>query len=237
VVQLGWIARLFLPDGLLLTAFVVLVGFELLVPVIAERLAGTTFHPGHVVERYGLFTLIVLGESLLSATVAFQTALDGEGADGQLYVVAVGGVLTVFAMWWIYFAKPSEDLLTSNEVAFRWGYGHYLIFASAAAVGAGLEVGVEAASGHAELSTLAAGATVTVPVAVYLLTAWVLLVLPHRLGAARTAVYPGAAALVLLATLTAQPVLVTGIVLGALVAVSIARSHQAYRSGTAASTT
>ena len=63
-----------------------------------------------------------------------------------------------------------------------WGYGHYLIFASAAAVGAGLEVGVEVASGHAELSTLAAGATVTVPVAIYLLTAWVLLVLPHRLG-------------------------------------------------------
>ena len=237
VCMAGWLLLLLVPVPARGIGFAVMIVAELSVPIWAERTGGTPWHPGHIAERFGLFTLIVLGESLLSATVAFQTALDGDGADGQLYVVAVGGVLTVFAMWWIYFAKPSEDLLTSNDVAFRWGYGHYLIFASAAAVGAGLEVGVEVASGHAELSTLAAGATVTVPVAVYLLTVWVLLVLPHRLGAARTAVYPGAAALVLLATLTAQPVLVTGIVLGALVAVSIARSHQAFRSGTAASTT
>jgi len=122
-------------------------------------------------------------------------------------------------------------------VAFRWGYGHYLIFASIAAVGAGLEVGVEVAAGHAELSTIVAGSTVTVPVAIYLLTAWVLLVLPHRIGAVRTAVYPVAAGLVLLTALTAQPVLLTGLVLCALVTVSIARSNQAHRALATGSTT
>ena len=44
-------------------------------PVWAERGADhdgvsfLPFHPEHIEERYGLFTIIVLGESLLSATV------------------------------------------------------------------------------------------------------------------------------------------------------------------------
>lgn len=230
--MVGWLLLLLVPVELRALGFAVMIVAELSVPIWAERTGTTPWHPAHIAERFGLFTLIVLGESLLSATVAFQSALDNDQADGQLYVVAVGGVLTVFAMWWIYFAKPSEDLLTSNHESFRWGDGHYLIFASIAAVGAGLEVGVEVASGHAELSTLAAGSTVTVPVAVYLLTAWVLLVLPHHLGVVRTAVYPGAAAFVLLATLTPQPVLLTGIVLCGLVTISITRSNQMHRAQT-----
>ena len=42
-----------------------LVVAELAVPIWGERAAGTTWHPGHIAERYGLFTLIVLGESVL----------------------------------------------------------------------------------------------------------------------------------------------------------------------------
>ena len=44
-------------------------------------------------------------------------------------------------MWWVYFDRPVHDLLTSVRKAFVWGYGHYFIFASAAAVGAGLAGG------------------------------------------------------------------------------------------------
>ena len=35
-------------------------------PVWAERAGPTTWHPHHIAERYGLFTLIVLGESILA---------------------------------------------------------------------------------------------------------------------------------------------------------------------------
>ena len=55
--------------------FVVLAALELAVPVWAERAAPTTWHPHHIAERYGLLTLIVLGESILAATVAVQSAL------------------------------------------------------------------------------------------------------------------------------------------------------------------
>jgi hypothetical protein len=40
-----------------------------------------------------------------------------------LITVVVGGLLTVFAMWWLYFAKPARLFLRSNRSAFPWGTG------------------------------------------------------------------------------------------------------------------
>ena len=61
--------------------FLVLRLLELAVPVWAERAGPTTWHPHHIAERYGLLTLIVLGESILAATMAVQAALaSGESA-------------------------------------------------------------------------------------------------------------------------------------------------------------
>ena len=46
-----------------------------------------------------------------------------------------------------------------RELGFLWGYGHYLVFAAAAAVGAGLEAATEYGIHHVEASaTLLAGA-------------------------------------------------------------------------------
>ncbi len=89
-------------------------------------------------KRYDLFTIIVLGESILAATVAVQSAVDADEAGGALFGVAAGGLLIVFAMWWLYFARSAHRFLVSNRVSFVWGYGHFFVFAAAAAVGAGL---------------------------------------------------------------------------------------------------
>ena len=43
-------------------------------------------------------------------------------------------------MWWIYFLhETGEALRLRRDLDFLWGYSHYLVFAAAAAVGAGLE--------------------------------------------------------------------------------------------------
>ena len=55
-------------------------------------------------------------------------------------------------MWWMYFDRPVHDLLTSLRKAFVWGYGHYFVFAAAAAVGAGLAVNVDYVAHHAKIS-------------------------------------------------------------------------------------
>jgi low temperature requirement protein LtrA len=226
--QAGWTLLLILPADWYLVGFPVLAGAELLVPIWAERIAPTSWHPGHIAERYGLFTLIVLGESVLAATVAIQSAIDA-GQASDLLTVVVGGLLIVSSMWWLYFAKPAQRILESNRVAFVWGYGHLVIFAAAAAVGAGLAVTVDHATGVAHISASAAGAAVSVPVSLYLVMVWALQVRPHRPGGAHHAILLLGAALVLIATFSGQPVLIIGLLLAAIVATSMITASRRVR--------
>lgn len=222
----GWVV---LPHAWQMPLLPVVGVIDLSVPVWAERAGATAWHPHHIAERYGCFTMIVLGESVLSAATATQSAIDTHGAGGGLYAVAGGGLLTVFAMWWLYFAKPAERFITATSRAtFQWGYGHYAIFGSAAAVGAGLAVNVDAATGHTELSRAAASATLTVPVAVFLLALWLLHLRPHGAGRRHDAIFPVATLLVLAATFAGTgAVPAVGLLTSALVLLGLATSSQA----------
>jgi low temperature requirement protein LtrA len=234
--QALWLGWLLLPASWQMWCFPLLALYDMAIPPLAERRQATSWHPHHIAERYGLFTLIVLGESVLAATLAVQSALDEHATGMRLYVVAAGGLLTVFAMWWLYFAKPAHAFLTaSNRASFLWGYGHYLVFASAAGVGAGVAVNVDLVSHHAEhLTAAAAAAAVTVPVAVFLLVLWLLQVRPHRIGRLHDALFPAFALLVLGATPVGgagTAVLLTGLLLVALVAVGAVGRVKGGRSG------
>lgn len=169
-------------------------------PVLAERGRATAWHPEHIAERFGLFTLIVLGETVSAATIAVRSALDEHDELGRLLPIAGGGLLIVFAAWWIYFAVPIESHLTSNRTAIPGGYGHYAVFASAAAIGAGIEVAVEQAVGTAHIGRVAASAAVTIPTAVFLLTVWLLHARHAKRGILQQSILPTASLGVLAVT-------------------------------------
>jgi len=219
VVQVGWVLRLGLHGASGAVSWTVLALADMSVPIWAEWRRRTSWHPGHIAERYGLFTLIVLGESVLAATDAVQAGLDVRVTE--VLKVAIGGLLVVFAMWWIYFAQPAEEMLTRASAtgdyrpSFLWGYGHYLIFASAAAVGAGLEVAVEQTVDRAHLSATAAGMTVAVPVAIYVLSVWLIHARRGMLG------FPVAAVAVVVAPVTGHAVPLIGLIMAGLVAVTV----------------
>ncbi|MEU8005695.1 low temperature requirement protein A [Catellatospora sp. NPDC049111] len=219
VVQAGWVLRLLLPPEWGLISFFVLVVCELLVPLWAERGRPTRWHPHHIAERYSLFTLIVLGESVLAATVAIESA-SGTGYTTALIWLAAAGLVIVFAMWWLYFDRPAHDLLTSFKRAFQWGYGHYFILASAAAVGAGLAVAADYDTHTAHVSGVVAAYAVAVPVAVYLVSLWLLQICPHHRGLVVYA-FPGTVVLVLLAPFTPAPIQVIAVLMAALVAIVV----------------
>jgi low temperature requirement protein LtrA len=218
VLQVAWIAMYFVPAwwGPL---FIALALAEMAVPIWAESVVPTTWHPHHIAERYGLLTLIVLGESILSSTVAVQGALSAGGHLSDLLPIIVGGLLIAFSIWWMYFDRPVHDLLTSLRKGIFWGYGHYFIFAAAAAAGAGLAVNVDYVAHHAKISGAAAGAAVAIPVALYLVCLWIL---HDRPGYASTRAFgPIVAVLVLVTPFAPQPVLVTGVLLAATIAVKL----------------
>ena len=218
LLQLAWVGMLWVPH-LWGPGFLVLVVLELAVPVWAERTTPTTWHPQHIAERYGLLTLIVLGESILAATVAVQAALASGEALSTLLPVIIGGLLIAYSMWWMYFDRPVHDLLTSLTKAIVWGYGHYLVFAAAAAVGAGLAVSVDQATHHAKVSAVGAGFAVALPVALFVVCLWYLHDRPEY---RRTRWFgPIAAGLVLLTPFTGFAVPLTGVILASVVGIKL----------------
>ncbi|WNZ10861.1 low temperature requirement protein A [Streptomyces sp. 11x1] len=228
--QIGWLGLLVLPEPARPWLFLVMAIAELSVPVYAERGFQTSWHPHHIAERYGLFTIIVLGETILAATVAVKSAADENDALGELLPIAVGGLLIVFSAWWIYFTVPIHGHLRSSRESFLWGYGHYLIFASAAAIGAGLEVAVEETVHKAHISTLAASAAVTLPTALYLISVWALHARHFKVGTAQQTVLPLAALAVVMCTFLGHwAVPAAGAVSAVTVAVGVtltARGHE-----------
>lgn len=216
-VQVGWVLRLALPGVWGVAGFVVLALAEMAVPVWAERVRPTTWHPEHLAERYSLFTLIVLGEVVLAATSAIQHSLaDGEHL-GTLLGLAAAGIVIVFAMWWLYFDRPAPRDLDSLSTTLPWAYGHYPVFAAVAAVGAGLEVAVDFDTGRTTLGPLVAGWATAVPVAVYVLVVWLLRIRGGVMPAWLNASFPVVALLVLATPFSHAPIHVTAVLLAALV--------------------
>jgi low temperature requirement protein LtrA len=227
IVQVLWIARLALPDSWQLPAFITLVLAELAVPIWAEQTNTTTWHAEHIAERYGLFTIIVLGESLLSGSLAIQSAMQTNDLNSGLATTIIGGLLIVFSMWWLYFDQPAHELLTSLRRAFIWGYGHLFVFASAAAVGAGLAVAVDYTTHHAEIGPVGAGAAVAIPAALYLMSLWALHERSRAASLMEASLAPVTALLILLTSFSSQPVLLAGLLLSALLAIKLLGRHRA----------
>lgn len=94
--------------------------------------------------------------------------IESEGWTADVAVVGLAGVGLCLAIWWTYFQMPSADALHHHpEKGFRWGYGHMVIYASIAALGAGLHVVAYELEHHSTLGPVATALTVAVPIAVY----------------------------------------------------------------------
>ena len=222
IVQVLWLAALALPEGAFAVAYVLLIAAELAVPVVAERRGLTPWHPHHITERYGLFTLIVLGESLLASTNAIIEALHDEAALGPLVSIAVLTLVVTAALWWIYFWPPHHTVITSFARSIRYGYVHYFVFAAAGAFSAGIEVEIDVLTQHSELSEIAASFTVTVPIAVFVLGIWWIALRDNADRVVNVAV-PLGAVLVLLDPIIPIPITLTALIMIALVVVLVLR--------------
>ncbi|MCA1716206.1 MAG: low temperature requirement protein A [Actinobacteria bacterium] len=150
-----WLSSLLVPEPGRYAVWAVALFVELLAPILAVRASGERgFHPEHIRERYGLFTLIVLGEAVLA--VAAGTA--GSGWDPTAVLTGVFGFVAAACIWWLYFDYVESSALTlGSRAAFFWGYGHLFIYASIAAFGVGIQLAIEG-SAEPELLAAAAGA-------------------------------------------------------------------------------
>jgi low temperature requirement protein LtrA len=178
VAQIGWIASMFLHASVWETfvVFAVLIAVEALGPVLAEwREGGTPWHAHHISERYGLLTIIALGEGVVGTVASLSAVVGAQGWTFDAAFVAVAGIGLTFGMWWTYFVVPQADLLHAHrERSFWFGYLPIVTLGAIVATGAGLHAAAYYIEHHSKLSSVQTVLSVAAPVGAYIASIYVL---------------------------------------------------------------
>ena len=98
--------------------------FDMAALLLNRRLHVVPAHTPHLVERVGLLTIIMLGESVIS----ISAALADIAWNPSNVVAAVSGFVMVSAIWWIYY----DSLHLLEQRKFKTGhsilYSHFFLF-------------------------------------------------------------------------------------------------------------
>ena len=99
-----------------------------------------------IVERFGLFTIIVLAESILG-TVAGVAAM--KERPPTAWIALIAGIMIAFLLWSIYFDMTSEQETKTGYRYMQWfNFLHFPLLASFGVAGACIKVLLENMQGH-----------------------------------------------------------------------------------------
>jgi hemolysin III len=145
-----WLASLAVEPPWRYVVWGIALAFELSLPPLSTRLhRRIPTSARHLPERWALFTLIVLGESVVAVAVAVGDA--AWHVDSAL--TAVAAFTAVAAVWWLYFDRQADVVLRgSTRDVVIYSYAHLPLLMGLAAMSAGLRLLIERA-GEDELGT------------------------------------------------------------------------------------
>jgi low temperature requirement protein LtrA len=136
-----WLVSLFVPGDWRFGLWGLALILELLTPLgtgqIAARIPPNV---SHVPERLGLFTIIVLGESV----AAVVKGVAGKEWDTASVLAALLGMSIAFSLWWLYFDSVDKSPLETMKagkisIFITWLYSHLFLAIGLAATGVGVE--------------------------------------------------------------------------------------------------
>jgi low temperature requirement protein LtrA len=106
-------------------------------------------HPAHLPERFGLFTLILLGESVVAVMKGIESQ---ESWSVTAAASALLGIGILFGIWWLYFdrigAAGERWVRTKADGVLQqvWTYAHFPLYLSVVIIGVGIQRLVTAAT-------------------------------------------------------------------------------------------
>lgn len=229
LVQCGWTLTVLFYQSW--TVWIFLLICELLVPWFAERSTArgenTKYHVEHIEERMGLLTIIVLGESILASVNAFDSVF--KYFTLELGMLVSGALLILFSMWWLYFDDHVEEELHNETTCFIWSYGHYFLFAAAAAVGALISVCVDATTQHGQITIDKAVLGLSIALAAYLVAIWLCHDWILKKKGFKFFELLILAVVVLILAVTTKSVLLIGLAFATLNAIRLWRKHREFK--------
>ena len=121
---------------------------EVATPLLSRRYqASLPPQSSHLPERFGLFTIIVLGEGVASLVIGLEQA----ELQRDSIIVAVAGIVVLLGWWWVYFDNVESSVILRTAVAGQvWVYGHLPLVASLTAMAVGIEGLIVASSSATE---------------------------------------------------------------------------------------
>lgn len=77
--------------------------------------------PHHMRERYGIFVIVVLGESFIKSI----SAAAGTPINGAIIYYSLLGIFAVVALWWLYFdTAETTEIKPTGSADYVWIYAH-----------------------------------------------------------------------------------------------------------------
>lgn len=147
---LVWVSSALVPDGSRAGFWAVALVIDLATPwIMREQQARVPFDVSHLPERFGLFTILVLGEAIAAVVL-------GLGHTTWAFLPTLTsalGIAIATALWWLYFDNARGSVVRRDSRVRRtwrptvWIYTHLPLAAGLAASGVALEVAV-ADAGH-----------------------------------------------------------------------------------------
>lgn len=114
------VVTIFLPESLRLFALIAIIVAEMIVAVfVARRTSTVEVHKAHLVERVGLLSIILIGESVISMVAGLR----GIEWNFNNILAAASGFALLGSLWWIYF-----DSFNVLERAKRLTHGFVLLY-------------------------------------------------------------------------------------------------------------
>jgi low temperature requirement protein LtrA len=138
-----WFASALTPAPARYALWAIALAADLATPLLTGRF--TTHVPpdtAHLPERFGLFTIILLGESLVAVMRGMKTQ---EAWSLAAASSALLGMAMAFTLWWWYFdgvEAAGERHLHSRQDAFRlqaWTFAHLPLYLGIGVAGVGIE--------------------------------------------------------------------------------------------------